>query len=72
MILQSNFNKKPVIRVDEGYNSCFSGWEVFLANLRKKIEEDSDGITTVVVECYQGVFFDKLLLTFKILKSLTG
>ncbi|HOC36876.1 MAG: class I mannose-6-phosphate isomerase [Bacteroidales bacterium] len=64
-MLQSNFNKKPVIRVDEGYNSCFSGWESIFSQLKKKIEEDSDGITTVVVECYQGVFFDKLLLTFK-------
>ena len=61
-----SFEKYPSIRV-EGYdNSCTSGWEDIISTLKSKISSTQKNKMVVVIECYQGTFYEDL---FELVKN---
>jgi mannose-6-phosphate isomerase class I len=52
--LKSNFNRHPGIELRSTDEECHTGWNNICNSLKSKIHKDSN--TTIVVECYQGVF----------------
>ncbi|MGD9977432.1 MAG: class I mannose-6-phosphate isomerase [Bacteroidales bacterium] len=63
-LFQSNFNKRPAIRVSENADGCYTGWEEIFKVLLHGLDDGNEGQKTIVVECYQGVYFNELLNGF--------
>lgn len=62
--LQSNFNKMPVIRVGEKTDNYFEGWETIFKVLSDKLCEIKSEKKIILVDCYQGIYFEELLHIF--------
>jgi mannose-6-phosphate isomerase class I len=62
--LISNFNKIPVIHVREFNNGYFKGWDNIFGKIYENINDSVINKNIVVVDCYQGVFFEELLKIF--------
>lgn len=62
--MQSNFNKMPVIQVGEKADTYFEGWEAIFKVLSNKLYEEKYERKIILVECYQGVYFEELLHIF--------
>ena len=60
----SNFNKVPVIHVREFNNGYFKGWDNIFRIIYENLNDSSINKKIVVVDCYQGVFFEELLKIF--------
>ena len=60
----SNFNKVPVIHVREFNNGYFKGWDNIFRIIYENLNDSSINKKIVVVDCYQGVFFEELLRIF--------
>lgn len=63
-ILLPNFNKVPVIHVREFIDEYFKGWGNILGIIHENLNKNSNNKKIVVVDCYQGVFFEELLKIF--------
>ncbi len=55
-----SFNKFPYIKIDSDPNDIHIGWDTIAKQLNK-ILSSVDGKKTIVIECYQGVYYDKIL-----------
>ncbi len=55
-----NFTKQPFIEVSGDYH-CFTGWKQMAYELNRAIEENGREQYNIVVECYQGVYKERLL-----------
>jgi mannose-6-phosphate isomerase class I len=62
--LRSNFNKMPVIRVGEKTDNYFEGWEAIFNALSVKLREEKSEKKIILVDCYQGIYFEELLHLF--------
>lgn len=62
----SNYDKSPVVRMPEAFaGCCYTGWEDITAVLQQRIQTINKPRTTLVVECYQGVQDEELILSLK-------
>lgn len=60
--MKSNFNKYPVLNVAENDESCRTGWESICEAINENIQTkraDNEKVL-LVIDCYQGVYFDVL------------
>lgn len=64
-MLRSNFNKRPVIRISKNADSYYEGWDAIFKALFDHFDKDKTGKEVVVVECYQGIYFEEILHVFK-------
>lgn len=62
-LLLPNFNTVPVIHVREFKDDYFKGWGNIFRIIYEKLNKFSNK-KIVVVDCYQGVFFEELLKVF--------
>jgi mannose-6-phosphate isomerase class I len=62
---RSDFNKQPVIRVRKNTDSYYEGWDAIFRTLSVNSCNDKDGKRIIVVECYQGIYFEEILNIFK-------
>jgi len=60
--MESSFEKTPVIHVEGKENDCFAGWESIERELRNAL--DRRGIRILVVETYQGIYYDQIRTCF--------
>jgi mannose-6-phosphate isomerase class I len=62
-ILLPDFNKVPVIHVREFNNDYFKGWGNIFREINENLNKNRNK-KIIVVDCYQGVFFEELLKIF--------
>lgn len=62
--MKPNFNKKPSVKVRSDSSGCFSGWDAIFGTIDSKLKSCVRKTKVVVVECYQGVYFEELLSIF--------
>jgi hypothetical protein len=58
VICGSNYDKDPVIMIDNQEHPCFQGWPEVLARIERAIAMCTR--CTIAIECYPGVFLDDL------------
>jgi hypothetical protein len=58
VICGSNYDKDPVIMIDNQEHPCFQGWPEVLARIERAIAMRTR--CTIAIECYPGVFLDDL------------
>lgn len=63
-MLRSYFNKQPLIRVRKNTDSYYEGWDAIFRTLSINSSNDKDGKRIIVVECYQGIYFEEILDIF--------
>ncbi len=61
----SNFNKRPRVQVTGSTDDCYAGWSEIFDKLTIELDSTNGINKTIVVDCYQGVYFDELLNKFK-------
>ena len=59
--MYGNFNKAPVVRVNGFNESCFTGWDNVFKELGKAIQNNKKSKKVIVIECYQGVYYNEIL-----------
>jgi len=63
-ILLPNFSKVPVIHVREFNDGYSKGWDNIFRKINGNLSDSRLNKRIVVVDCYQGIFFDELLKIF--------
>lgn len=51
---KSNYDKYPVVTVEQKNHSCVAGWDAVCNELKKKPEVHGQGLFVMVIECYPG------------------
>jgi len=59
--MENSFRKFPTIKVKGQKNSCFVGTGDIAKEIEQSIKALNKSDVTVVIECYQGVFYEELL-----------
>ncbi len=59
---KSNYDKRPATSID---GVMWKGWPAIIEQLEKVVAEESESQHILVVECYQGVYYDELLNAFQ-------
>lgn len=63
--MKSNFNKYPFIKLRPTAEDCDLGWDKIASELSKGSKADNYPVNIIVVDCYQGVNEDEILLALQ-------
>lgn len=64
-LLPSNYNKYPVIQVQDQETGCWKGWPSICREIRRRIDADGVAFPKIVIECYHGVREDEIGMAFQ-------
>jgi len=65
MQLKTNFNKYPFVPVRGREKDCVAGWAAIEQELKNALGNKSGSSSVVIVETYQGIYYDELREHFK-------
>ncbi|MFC4872198.1 class I mannose-6-phosphate isomerase [Negadavirga shengliensis] len=66
-MIKSNFDKFPVIAVEDQEDHCHTGWDKICKAINEKIihKRKTSGKVLLIIDCYQGVYHEDLASNFR-------